>query len=323
MVTDTGQQNAIEEHANKVADLLDSDVLFYNGLIKRPMDELLIEECRNRTKRNGIYVILVTTGGDAHAAYRIARAFQREYDRFVMCVSGYCKSAGTLLAIGAHELVMDDHGELGPLDIQMRKKDEIWEQQSGLTIMDTLRSLHEKAFNAFEDFFLDLQLKSGGSLTASTAGKIATDLAAGLFSPIYGQVDPLHIGEAGRGMGIAGRYGERLLHIGGNVKEGALPAILSEYPAHGFVIDREEAMTLFTEVRKPVESELSLLSSLNQIARLPNEDDVPHIKFLSEESKHAGNSAPKRSKPKTDSQAKVESSPALDGKQTKAKTDAT
>ena len=279
------QEKLVEKHANDVANASDSDVLLYNGLIKRPMDEYLIEECRNKKKRSGIFVILVTTGGDAHAAYRMARAFQREYERYVFCVSGYCKSAGTLLALGAHELVIDDHGELGPLDIQMRKKDEIWEQQSGLTIMDTLRSLHEKAFNAFEDFFLDLQIKSGGSLTASTAGKIATDLAAGLFSPIYGQVDPLHIGEAGRGMGIAGRYGERLLDIGGNVKDGALLSILSEYPAHGFVIDREEAMTLFAKVREPTDEELNLLRSLNQHARLPNEDDVPHIKFLSEENK--------------------------------------
>ena len=44
--------------------------------------------------------------------------------------------------MGAHELVVSDHGELGPLAVQMSKKDELWLTQTGLTVTDTLRSLH-------------------------------------------------------------------------------------------------------------------------------------------------------------------------------------
>ncbi len=49
---------------------------------------------------------MVTEGGDADPAYRIARCLQDHYDRFSLFVSGYCKSAGTLVALGAHELQM-------------------------------------------------------------------------------------------------------------------------------------------------------------------------------------------------------------------------
>ena len=38
-----------------------------------------------------------------------------------------CKSAGTLLLIGATSLIISDRGELGPLDVQLSKPDEIFE----------------------------------------------------------------------------------------------------------------------------------------------------------------------------------------------------
>lgn len=66
-----------------------------------------------------------------------------QYERFTLFVSGLCKSAGTLVAVGAHELIMSDYGELGPLDVQMPKQDAVWEMQSGLTVMSTLNTLTE------------------------------------------------------------------------------------------------------------------------------------------------------------------------------------
>lgn len=101
-----------------------------------------------------LLLILFTGGGDPDSAFRIARYFQEKYERFTLYVTGYCKSAGTLLALGAHELIMSDHAELGPLDIQMAKKDELIEKQSGLTVMTALSSLDSRSFRAFEQFFL-------------------------------------------------------------------------------------------------------------------------------------------------------------------------
>lgn len=127
--------------------------------------------------------MLVTTGGDPDAAYRIARCLQTNYERFLLYVSDYCKSAGTIIALGAHELVMSDHGELGPLDVQMFKKDEIWERQSELTVMDALSALQDNALKAFEQFFLHTKGKIGGSITLRTASQIATEMTTGLLTP--------------------------------------------------------------------------------------------------------------------------------------------
>ncbi len=208
---------SLDQVIARAAEDLDADIIHYNGPIERPSDGELIEDCISRKRRNSVLMILVTEGGDPNAAYRIARCLQENYDNFMLYVSGYCKSAGTLIAIGAHELVISNHGELGPLDVQMEKKDEIVGSQSGLTVMDTMAALREHSFNSFEKFLLDLIKKSGGSISLKTSAEIATSLTTGLFSPITGQVGPLHIGEAGRAMSMAGQYGFRLLQNGKNI----------------------------------------------------------------------------------------------------------
>ena len=261
---------SVQQVADHVAEKLDADVIYYNRPIFRPADQLLIEECIVRTRRKNVLLLLVTTGGDADPAYRIARCLQTKYERFYLYVSGYCKSAGTLVASGAHELVMSDHGELGPLDVQMSKKDELWEMQSGLTVMDTLTALQDNAFAAFERFFLSTKARVGGSITLKTAAQIATEMTTGLFAPLYGQVDPLHIGEAGRAMSIAGHYGRRLLIEGQNIEPAALNRIMSTYPSHGFVIDRQEASELFQNVREPTQEERLLAEKLGDNARRPD-----------------------------------------------------
>ncbi len=76
-------------------------------------------------------LMLSTFGGDPDAAYRIARCLRRRYTRVSAMISGFCKSAGTLLLLGADDLVFTEHGELGPLDVQYWKQDELEEMGSG------------------------------------------------------------------------------------------------------------------------------------------------------------------------------------------------
>ena len=122
-----------QKAADQLAEVRDTDVLFFNGPIERHLDQRVIEYCVRRRRRKTVTLMLVTDGGDPHAAYRIARCLQSKYSRFTAFIPGFCKSAGTIVALGAHELVMSDFGELGPLDVQLARKDELFEKQSGLT----------------------------------------------------------------------------------------------------------------------------------------------------------------------------------------------
>lgn len=104
--------------ANEIAATTDSDVLLYNGPVERGLDYVVIQTCSTWRPRRNVLLILVTEGGDADAAFRIARCLQQRYAKYTVFVTGWCKSAGTLVTLGASELVVADHGEMGPLDVQ-------------------------------------------------------------------------------------------------------------------------------------------------------------------------------------------------------------
>lgn len=88
--------------ASEVGSASHSDVYLYNGEIKRGADlAFILGVHQNRSQKNAI-LILVTAGGDAHAAYKIARYMQNNYETFTVIAPGLCKSAGTLIAVGAH-----------------------------------------------------------------------------------------------------------------------------------------------------------------------------------------------------------------------------
>lgn len=266
----------------RIVETWDCDILLFNAPIERPRDRRMINALANRNCRPNLFMILVTRGGDPDAAYRIARSIQNHYERFTLCVSGICKSAGTLVALGAHELAFSEHGELGPLDIQMAKKDDLWGQESGLTVMTALSALHENAQDAFDHFLLSLITKSGGRITVRTASEVAAKLTEALYCRISGQIDPIHMGEVNRSMAIAKEYGERLMGKSENFDEDSLQELISSYPSHGFVIDREEASTKFKVVRACTNDEMALLDDLGNYALVPM-DRSPWQKFISDD----------------------------------------
>lgn len=273
----------VKDAANTLAQETDSDVYFFNSEIERPYDQELIDcIAALPQKRANITFVMVTEGGDPDAAYRMARCMQENYRRFTCIVPGYCKSAGTILVIGASELAMADSGELGPVDVQMAKRDELGEWQSGLTISSAMVALHERSFAAFEHFFLTTKMRSQNRVTFKTATEIAAKLTGALFAPIFQQIEPLHVGESYRSTAIALYYGVRLDLVSDNLEEGALDRLVSDYPHHGFVIDRKEATELFRRVRPLSRSEVNLIAALGRTSKFPLTDNYMRREFLSE-----------------------------------------
>ncbi|HET6323586.1 MAG TPA: hypothetical protein VFG04_02705 [Planctomycetaceae bacterium] len=241
-------------------------------------------------KRKHLLFILATEGGDAHAAYSIVKRLRGAYSNgeLTLMVHSVCASAGTLITIGADALVLADSAELGPLDVQLVKPDDLIAKMSGLTPTKALETLNHQAYACFESMFLRLLRGSGFRITLKTAAEIATRLATGLYEPIYGQIDPFRLGEVARDNAIAQEYGERLDN--GNLKPGALERLIEGYPVHEFVIDREEAAQhLFHEVRAPSEIENELLTMLEPLLDGALFDDKIAIEYLCEEPKGADN----------------------------------
>jgi len=266
---------AVEVLADRVASELDADVLLYNGDIdaRWAVDENLIDACGSMGRRTNAVLVLVTYGGNPHVAYRIARCLQQCYRKLTIYIPGICMSAGTLITLGAHEIVMSAHGRLGPLDVQVYKPDELYEAGSGLDVMEAVDSLRSKTIAMFRATLLDLKLGSSGQITLKTAMENASSLTAGIFAPIYQQIDPSRLGEIARQMSIAEEYGARLGARSNNLKEDTLGQLVAGYPSHSFVIDRAEAEMLFHNVRRPTESESALADALADFAREPIEPE--------------------------------------------------
>src|SRR5262245_59378308 len=123
--------------AAKVSEALDADVVVFAGGVF-PFDEDRFRTTirgNAATRKKNVLLLLTTFGGSADSAYRMARCLQEVYKpgEILIFVDTYCKSAGTLLAVGADEIVMSDCAEFGPIDVQLTKPDEFGERMSGLT----------------------------------------------------------------------------------------------------------------------------------------------------------------------------------------------
>src|SRR5579871_6362744 len=216
-----------------------SDLFLINGPMQRGLDFDVIGHVNARKKHSpNATLILVTPGGDAHVAYRIARCFQQHYKKFTCVISGYCKSAGTILATGAHRLVFGPCGELGPIDGQMGKTDEYDSRESGLIVMAALNSLNAQVTDIVAERLK--QLKKQG-IPSKVAENIAKETTMGTYAPIFAQISPSRVGEAGRALSVAHQYGRQLGAIGGNLKNETLNILVGNYSDHGSVIDRHEA----------------------------------------------------------------------------------
>lgn len=66
-----------------------------------------------------IDIILHTPGGLLLPSLQIARAIERHKAKVTAFVPHYAMSGGTLIALAADEIVMDDHAVIGPLDPQL------------------------------------------------------------------------------------------------------------------------------------------------------------------------------------------------------------
>jgi len=224
---------------------LNADMFIFSGEISYQNACKFIETVERHKSRPNVALLLTTFGGDAGSAYRIARFLDHLYEHFTLYVFGFCKSAGTIIALAADEIVMSMRGEFGPLDVQLVKRDEFTEMTSGLDVDIALDEIGQKAFAIFERCFLELKGRSGGAITTKTAAEAASSVTIGLLAPITGQIDPMRLGETQRAMRIAHHYGMKL-----NASQKLLDHLTKDYPTHDFVIDYHEAKDLFKNVRE-------------------------------------------------------------------------
>ena len=248
------------------------DWFLFSGEIRRGHDLRFIEavaETNKKTKANHAKVIMCSGGGDPDAAYKMARYLQHRYEAYSVIVSGFCKSAATLFAIGADEIIFTPYGELGPLDIQLQKEDKLFGQESGLNINEAMLTLESQARKTFNDMLIEVIRNSGGIVTFKTASEVVNGMISALYGPIFAQIEPEEVGSRARAMRIGEEYAERL-DVYGNLKPNALRTLSTRYTSHSFVIDHLEADALFKKVRLANDKEMTIIEGTGNSRRYPD-----------------------------------------------------
>ncbi len=137
-----------------------------------------------------IDLVLHTPGGLVLAASQIAQALKRHPAKVTVFVPHYAMSGGTLIALAADEIVMDDNAVLGPVDPQLGN-------YPAASLLKTLRikgpqnvddntvvmaDIAEKAILQIKDFVYDL-LKE--KMDPNKAEKLAEELSTGRWTHDY------------------------------------------------------------------------------------------------------------------------------------------
>ena len=223
-----------------------------------------VAERQSESNRPNCLLILVTFGGSANSGYQIARLLQQTYKKFILFAPSTCKSAGTIVALGAHSIIMDVFSELGPLDVQLPDKDELFSRKSGLATRSSFEALAQESFSIFSHHMLNIKLASGGLITFRLAAELAAKMTADLMSPVFSQLNPDVIGSDFRDLSVATEYGVRLAKVSKNPKDDAITRLVEFYPSHDFIIDKDEAASLFYSIEEP---SLELYTLVGNITR--------------------------------------------------------
>ncbi|HLG36235.1 MAG TPA: ATP-dependent Clp protease proteolytic subunit [Bacteroidia bacterium] len=195
------------------------DIVF--DLINTPQFQQ--ERAAFKNRPDDIHVIIESDGGDADAAYHIAKLLDVHFKGTIKyIVPRFAKSAATLLVCGGNKIVMGETSELGPLDPQIQQNDGSY--ISAKAVQSTLVLIKKYL---------------------SEGDKHGLELATILSS----RLNPLVLGQYESTLEIAKEYQEELLHLrmfGQNedVKE-IVHKFATGYTHHSRVINYNEAKKIF------------------------------------------------------------------------------
>ena len=212
-------------------------------------------------------VLLHSPGGCSCCAYKIARELNRRFGEVTAFVPLLAKSAATVIALSAGELVLGELGELGPLDAQFSKKQkaDFPVDRSCLENFKALEQLQRYTRDTFNDLVTTVIANSG--LCAEDAGRLASEVVGKICLPLYSQIDPAELAESARHLEVGVEYVRRVLRryrpdLYRQRGEEIIRQLVWGYPSHGFVLDREELAEIGIPARTPTAEEAPLVEAI-------------------------------------------------------------
>jgi len=264
---------------------------------KKPVLLLLLESAKGISRNDAlsvchelhsksfpeIQVVLQTSGGDADASFLITKTIRNHAKKVSVFVPFFAKSAGTMICLGANEIILTEVSELGPLDSQ------IIEEQEGTTrslksALNGFKALEQVQQHTLQTLSIAARLIQGAGLRALDAYELAAKFTGHTSGTLYAQLDPKRIGEYARALQIGGKYGTMILtrYMGWSTEKASktMDRLIGQYPSHGFVVDYEELLSLELPAKLAEGKVSSIMSTLRTLLVEANKKDVTIVKLF-------------------------------------------
>src|SRR5688572_25761410 len=120
-----------KKYLKKLGEALDADVIVYSARltaippgVQLPVgilyeDLLPFSDLLGGLKKKRVAVILETPGGSGETARDMVEMLHQRFEEVIFVVPGTAKSAGTIMVLGGHEIMMGPESSLGPIDAQI------------------------------------------------------------------------------------------------------------------------------------------------------------------------------------------------------------
>ena len=135
-------------------------------------------------------LVLHTPGGLVLAAYQIAHAVRLHHGKVTVFVPHYAMSGGTLIALAADEIMMEEHAVLGPVDPQIGEYPaaslvKLAEKKPIADIDDKSWILADMGKKAIEQIRAQVKSLLQGKYSSEKAEELATILTEGRWTHDY------------------------------------------------------------------------------------------------------------------------------------------
>jgi hypothetical protein len=235
----------------KLEAIREHPVLVYNGPIEDAAVPVFSECLRRLGVSPRLDIVLFTGGGSVTVARRLALLLREFAEIVTVIVPASARSAGTLLALSADEILMTASGELGPIDAH------IFAEGPASLGPDSIGAEDVRLFSAMaEEWF----------------GVTSESKRFELLALIAQRVFPLSLSTLYRSSKLTRQVARELLDLGplngDNDRCNQLINRLTEgYWGHDVSITRRDATLLGLPVVKPTSEEEALLISLRDSCR--------------------------------------------------------
>lgn len=170
----------------KLSQLRGRDVLVYAADITQPKAPVGIDyadllpvhdQLSNLSKTEGVDLILETPGGSGEIAEEIVRMLRDQYEDVAVIVPGCAKSAGTIMAMAADDVLMGPLSALGPIDAQITWQGKVFSADAFIEGLEKIKDEVTRTNSLNKAYIPILQAISPGEIEhAQNALDFAKDL---------------------------------------------------------------------------------------------------------------------------------------------------